>query len=387
MPTDELPQTLLSCRTNSQKPSDELYASFRQKFPGLCSSTAPTIDGDPASVARASDPNDNRNGGSSIAGGAVTAGLAGHDATRKPRRGYGRALSFLVWRPSQPENALSRLIFPLPFFRFPRQPFCCHTLCYASCLCDSYVHPTLQRSRETLLTVDLHAHCRDLIPEHDEMKNHDSTPQGNQDPWRFTPSLMDTNSFAFASLANQPPGYYTPTPGGTHTWYHNRAGDLHTPGMAMGIGTPLSLPTTADAVNVGSIGGVQGFAPAQLAANQFSTFRAFAGSGSFAPNLFDAQPDPRTTTSFEPMDASGNISPPSAGAAAVAESADTEMQDQPPSGPAFLSTFGAPMPAPPPPLPAHSSERYEPAPGDVVYLRRASLADVVPSADSAFTSP
>ena len=194
------------------------------------------------------------------------------------------------------------------------------------------------------------------------MKDHDSTSHGNQDPWRFTPSLMDTNSFAFASLANQSPGYYTPTPGGTHTWYHNRAGDLHTPGMAMGIGTPLSLPTTADAVNVSSIGGVQGFTPAQLTANQFSTFRTFGASSSFAPSLFDVQSDPRTANSFELMDASGHMSPPSVGAAVVAGSADTEMQDQSPSAPAFLSTFGAPMPAPPPPLPAHSSERYEPRP-------------------------
>ncbi|KAJ4506269.1 hypothetical protein HRR78_008190 [Exophiala dermatitidis] len=69
----------------------------------------------------------------------------------------------------------------------------------------------------------------------------DATPKPFNDSWRFTPSLMDPNSFAFSAFANQPPGYlYTPTPGGFGTLYHPQAGDLHTPGM--GMNTPLSLP-------------------------------------------------------------------------------------------------------------------------------------------------
>lgn len=57
---------------------------------------------------------------------------------------------------------------------------------------------------------------------------------------------MDSNSFSFTTFANAPPGYYTPTPGGTNTIYHHQAGDLHTPtmGFGMGLGTPLSMPTT-----------------------------------------------------------------------------------------------------------------------------------------------
>lgn len=58
--------------------------------------------------------------------------------------------------------------------------------------------------------------------------------------------MLDVNSFAFQSYANQPAGYYTPTPGGLNTFYHNQAGDLHTPGMGLnlGLGTPLSGPTS-----------------------------------------------------------------------------------------------------------------------------------------------
>jgi hypothetical protein len=67
-----------------------------------------------------------------------------------------------------------------------------------------------------------------------------ATPKPFTDAWRFTPSLMDPNSYAFSAFANQPPGYYTPTPGGYGTLYHHQAGDLHTPGM--GMNTPLSLP-------------------------------------------------------------------------------------------------------------------------------------------------
>ncbi|EXJ67171.1 uncharacterized protein A1O5_09818 [Cladophialophora psammophila CBS 110553] len=73
-----------------------------------------------------------------------------------------------------------------------------------------------------------------------EVKEQDATPKPFADAWRFTPSLMDPNSYAFSAFANQPPGYYTPTPGGFGTLYHPQAGDLHTPGM--GINTPLSLP-------------------------------------------------------------------------------------------------------------------------------------------------
>ena len=65
--------------------------------------------------------------------------------------------------------------------------------------------------------------------------------------------MLDPSSFSFASFANQPPGYYTPTPGGTNTIYHPQAGDLHTPTLSfgMGLGTPLSMPTSDGAIHPG----------------------------------------------------------------------------------------------------------------------------------------
>lgn len=62
---------------------------------------------------------------------------------------------------------------------------------------------------------------------------------------------MDPHSHSFNMFANQMPGYYTPTPGGTNTIYHHQAGDLHTPSYGFGISTPLSLPTSEGALHAG----------------------------------------------------------------------------------------------------------------------------------------
>ncbi|KAI0835980.1 CP2 transcription factor-domain-containing protein [Hypoxylon sp. FL0890] len=87
----------------------------------------------------------------------------------------------------------------------------------------------------------------------DVFRDQDPTPRASGAEWRFTPSLLDPNSFSFSTFANQPPGYYTPTPGGTNTLYHPQAGDLHTPsmGLGMGLSTPLSLPTSEGAIQAG----------------------------------------------------------------------------------------------------------------------------------------
>ncbi|TGJ84710.1 hypothetical protein E0Z10_g4069 [Xylaria hypoxylon] len=87
----------------------------------------------------------------------------------------------------------------------------------------------------------------------DAFRDQDPTPRASGAEWRFTPSLLDPNSFSFSTFANQPPGYYTPTPGGTNTLYHSQAGDLHTPSLALGMGlnTPLSLPTSDSAIHSG----------------------------------------------------------------------------------------------------------------------------------------
>lgn len=133
------------------------------------------------------------------------------------------------------------------------------------------------------------------------MRDADHTPRGSNEPWRFTPSLMDPDSFAFTNFANQPPGYYTPTPGGQNTLYHSQAGDLHTPSFNMGLGTPLSNPTSEPSMHPPSavpsmhdISGMHASAfhhPSQLSMHQ-----------SFAPHHFSHSQsalDPLGTTAEE----------------------------------------------------------------------------------------
>jgi hypothetical protein len=114
--------------------------------------------------------------------------------------------------------------------------------------------------------------------DHHEIKDLDPTPRGSNEPWRFTPSLLDPNSFAFSHFANQPPGYYTPTPGGTNTLYHPQAGDLHTPGFSLGLGTPLSMPTSETGLHTGQA--------SNIAAHGFHSH-----SQSMAPHVFQ-NPNP-----------------------------------------------------------------------------------------------
>ena len=67
----------------------------------------------------------------------------------------------------------------------------------------------------------------------------------------MTPSMLDPDSYTFTSFANQPPGYYTPTPGGTSTLYHSQAGDLHASNFSFGLNTPLSLATSEASISAG----------------------------------------------------------------------------------------------------------------------------------------
>ncbi|KAH8888609.1 hypothetical protein GQ53DRAFT_243055 [Thozetella sp. PMI_491] len=141
---------------------------------------------------------------------------------------------------------------------------------------------------------------------HEAFRDQDPTPRASNEPWRFTPSLLDPNSFSFASFANQPPGYYTPTPGGTNTLYHPQAGDLHTPSLALGMGlnTPLSMPTTEGGMATGPTMDMaafhHGFHP-----HHFQNFNPFiqpsAPQPSFAPSSFVHQ-----DTGYETMDQDGS---------------------------------------------------------------------------------
>lgn len=106
---------------------------------------------------------------------------------------------------------------------------------------------------------------------------------GDWDNSRFTPSMLDTNSFAFGNFVNQHSGSFsTPTPGGSNNFFHNQAGDLHTPGMAFQLGTPLS---SDDSHPVSAVD-MQGFHPHLLHTQPFHDHRSFQPQQSYAPSSF-----------------------------------------------------------------------------------------------------
>ncbi|KAH6871127.1 CP2 transcription factor-domain-containing protein [Thelonectria olida] len=118
----------------------------------------------------------------------------------------------------------------------------------------------------------------------DAFRDQDPTPRATNDPWRFTPSLLDPNSMSFSQLPNAPSGYYTPTPGG------------------MGLGIPLSMPTSGGGMQSGLGAGVMeipGFQTRQH--NRFHHFNPFIQApppqAAFAPSSFVHQ-----ETGYETMD-------------------------------------------------------------------------------------
>lgn len=185
---------MFSHRRNSQKPNDDLYASFKQNFPDVGPGTSSAGPGElPALTQRSAS---------------LSEALIDAPSTQR-----------YVFRATSPQLS-------------PPHRHIIDTTTMSIMTPDD---DELKPSNE--LVTDYFARPFDSV---DDGKDVDATPKPFGDSWRLTPSLMDPNSFAFAAFANQPPGYYTPTPGGFNTLYHSQAGDLHTPGM--GMNTPLSLP-------------------------------------------------------------------------------------------------------------------------------------------------
>ncbi|KAL1891176.1 hypothetical protein Sste5346_007809 [Sporothrix stenoceras] len=132
---------------------------------------------------------------------------------------------------------------------------------------------------------------------HAVFPDQDPTPRASSnEPWRFTPSLLDPGAFSFSTFSNSNP-YYAQTPGGNNTLYHPQAGDLHTPtlGLSMGLNTPLSMPaadgslhpgaTTTTMMDVGASAFHNGLHP-----QAFHAYHPFGQpapqQGSFAPSSF-----------------------------------------------------------------------------------------------------
>ncbi|PWY92431.1 hypothetical protein BO70DRAFT_367575 [Aspergillus heteromorphus CBS 117.55] len=129
-----------------------------------------------------------------------------------------------------------------------------------------------------------------------DMKLNEPTSRASHD-FRYAAQYMDP---VFNPLP--PPGYYTPNSGGLSAVYHNQAGDLHTPGMAMNMITPLSLAQQLPAPTINAD-------PVALSLDQFdeqylpppfNNQHPFTQQGSFAPSAFI-----QSDTGYDAMDESG----------------------------------------------------------------------------------
>lgn len=124
----------------------------------------------------------------------------------------------------------------------------------------------------------------------DGFQDHASTLWPPKEPWRLTPSLMETNSFPPNNTANTPLGYYTPTPDGRNTVFYPYYVDIHTPisMAAPGPGTPLSMPASGTIHTGDGIVHMGGFQP--LPQHQMHHFNPFMQEPppqkAFAPSNF-----------------------------------------------------------------------------------------------------
>jgi hypothetical protein len=160
----------------------------------------------------------------------------------------------------------------------------------------------------TLLSRSLDAPSQDL-------KDAEPTPRASHDAWLtnnlYTPGVMDPNHPGFSMFGhhNVMASYYTPTPGGSTTLYHNTAGDLHTPGFGLGGLTPLSMPTSEGALNAGhqaaAFHGFQSHNPHTMHPHPIPNLNPFQmhQQTSFPPHQFTHQP------SFDQMEAGIGESP------------------------------------------------------------------------------
>lgn len=167
--------------------------------------------------------------------------------------------------------------------------------------CPSIDRPKLRGQHQTLGVIT-DGVVRSLDDQTHDIKDADPTPRGSNEPWTFgtsglTPSLMDPNSHNFSMFASHLPGYYTPQPGG-NTLFHSQAGDLHTPSGfgGLGLGTPLSMPTSESGLHAGQqaaqFHGFQAHLPQHLPPQQFHNVNPFHmhQQQGFPPQQFSHQP-------------------------------------------------------------------------------------------------
>lgn len=131
----------------------------------------------------------------------------------------------------------------------------------------------------------------------DGFHDQDPTPRANNEQWRFTPSLLDPNSFAYNSFINPATGLFTPNLSGPSTMLHP-AGDLQSPSTALmqGLATPFGMSAAAEAMHGNGSIDMAAFQSMHGHMHGMQPFGAVPSQG-FAPAAFVHQ-----DTGYETMD-------------------------------------------------------------------------------------
>ncbi|KAF3920710.1 hypothetical protein AA313_de0200243 [Arthrobotrys entomopaga] len=120
----------------------------------------------------------------------------------------------------------------------------------------------------------------------------DPTPRAAAEPFRFTPSLLDPTSAAFAAFANQPPGYYTPTPGNPQPPSFTEPNvDLQTPNIGIGIGPPITATSNGTLISAAPAYTSHAINPQQF--HNYHPFLAPPLYQEYALHNFDAPASPK----------------------------------------------------------------------------------------------
>ncbi|KAI0487135.1 CP2 transcription factor-domain-containing protein [Xylaria cf. heliscus] len=187
----------------------------------------------------------------------------------------------------------------------------------------------------------------------DAFRDQDPTPRASGAEWRFTPSMLDHTTFSFGPFPGQQSGYYhPPTPGGSNTLFHPQAGDLHTPtlGLAMGLTTPLSMPTSDGTIHAGpGLMDMSHFHQSAMAPQQFHPpFNPFMQSAAQQP-AFAPSSLVHLDTGYETMDHDGSPLGSEAPVERMGPMDPTFHSQSPPLMGFRPGQFGIPMTHAPPP--------------------------------------
>ncbi|KAK6505273.1 hypothetical protein TWF481_007184 [Arthrobotrys musiformis] len=129
----------------------------------------------------------------------------------------------------------------------------------------------------------------------------DPTPRAAAEPFRFTPSLLDPTSAAFAAFANQPPGYYTPTPGNPQPPTFSEPNvEVQTPSIGIGIGPPITTASNGTLLHT-----TQAYTAHAINPQQFHNYHPFLAPPlhqDYALHNLDAPASPKGS----PMEISGH---------------------------------------------------------------------------------